>query len=63
MADNKDNISEIDFLNTVSTTECTGLTPTIPEDITEAESYNDIYRVPVKKGNPNKKRKQQKKDS
>ena len=30
----------------VSTTECTGLIPTPPQNEAEAESYTDLYAVP-----------------
>lgn len=33
--------------NVVSSTECTGLMQRPPEDESEAESYSDIYAVPV----------------
>ena len=41
---------EFDILNKTNSvacaTECTGLMPTQPQDINEADSYTDIYVVP-----------------
>ncbi len=47
------NANEIDFLSSsvVSSTECTGLTATIPESYNEAVSYREIYNIPLEPKN------------
>lgn len=35
-----------EFNSVVSSTECTGLMPTPPQDYDEAEAYSEIYVVP-----------------
>ena len=35
------------YKGVVSATECTGLTAKVPENESEADSYKDIYNVPV----------------
>ncbi len=40
----------------VSTTECTGLTTTMPRDDAQATSLEDIYRVPLTRQNKTTKR-------
>ena len=35
------------YKGVVSATECTGLTATVPENEAEADSYKDIYGIPV----------------
>lgn len=56
---------EFDILNknntVVSATECTGLMPTPPCDMSEADSYTDIYVVPKQVNYFKKKQKYEKK--
>lgn len=40
------------FTGAVSATEATGLTATVPEDEAEAESYRDIYNLPLQPDAP-----------
>jgi len=49
---------EKDMMNgsVVSSTECTGLTATIPEDESEVESYREIYDIPLS-ADPHRKKK------
>ena len=35
------------YKGVVSATECTGLTAKVPETGSEADSYNDIYNIPI----------------
>lgn len=44
---------ELNLMNVVSGTECTGLVPTPPIDIDSADSYNEIYDVPVEESTVN----------
>ena len=44
----------IDTNSVVSANECTGLMPTPPHDIYEAESYTEIYSVPKQAVNKKK---------
>lgn len=44
---------ELDLMNVVSGNECTGLTPTPPIDIEEADAYSEIYDIPVEKSTVN----------
>lgn len=46
------NPNEIDFLkadDVVSATECTGITPTPPEDSSQSDSYANVYPIPKQK--------------
>ena len=40
----KNNIENQTFF-AASTTDCTGLIPSLPTDMEEIESYNEIYRI------------------
>lgn len=42
-SDEKYRIRDID-VNACSTTDCTGLIPSLPQSKAELESYNDLYR-------------------
>lgn len=43
--DNQDIIDSYDYLaNAASTTDCTGLIPSLPISKAEIESYQDVYR-------------------
>ena len=42
-SDEKYHIRDID-VNACSTTDCTGLIPSLPQSKAELESYNDLYR-------------------
>ena len=41
-----------DDMSVASSTECTGLGIIIPRDEEDAESYRDIYDIPVESGDP-----------
>ncbi len=41
-----------DDMSVASSTECTGLGIIIPRDEEDAESYRDIYDIPVEAGDP-----------
>ena len=53
----RDELTEKAFFNTpcASVNECTGITPTVPADESEARSYKDIYDIPVTARGENKK--------
>ncbi|MDD6396492.1 MAG: hypothetical protein PUB37_09990 [Firmicutes bacterium] len=44
---------ELNLMNVVSGNECTGLVPTPPIDIDSADSYNEIYDIPVEESTIN----------
>ncbi len=54
-ADKAERIEQLynEMFSVASATECTGLIPTPPVDKSEADSYTDIYHVPVPKTQPN----------
>ncbi len=43
-----------DNMSVASSTECTGLGIIIPPDEEDAESYRDIYDIPLESGDPKK---------
>ena len=43
-----------DDVSVASSTECTGLGIIIPRDEEDAESYREIYDIPVEAGDPRK---------
>ncbi len=43
-----------DDVSVASSTECTGLGIIIPRDEEDAESYRDIYDIPLESGDPKK---------
>ena len=45
----KVDIFDIDFMNTSSASECTGLVQTPPLSEDEADSYTELYHVPITK--------------
>ncbi len=47
--DDLERMVEINLMNVISGNECTGLVPVPPIDIEAADSYNDIYDVPVER--------------
>ena len=52
---NQELIDHYDYLkNTASSTDCTGLIPSLPESEEELEAYNDIYQyqTPLVKPKP-----------
>ena len=52
----KDLIDDFDYLsNAASTTDCTGLIPSLPQNEAELEAYNDIvqYMSPIAKNSNN----------
>ena len=52
-----EDLQDLDLENSViSSTECTGLTYIPPENSEEADSYTEIYKVPVTAKKKNKKK-------
>ncbi len=54
-ADKAERVEQIynEMFSVASATECTGLIPTPPVDKAEADSYTDIYDIPMTKSEPN----------
>lgn len=55
MKKKKFNLDDMDFINSASTTDCTGLIPSCPQNESELESYFDLVQFSPKDINVNKK--------
>ena len=48
---NPENINYYDITSTVSSSECTGMIPTPPQNEDELESYQDMFGMEIAKNN------------